>query len=312
MGNKASDLNSSEDFSNNITSVKSLKPAQFGGNNHGSDLDLSFLDSDGDYENYQQGGNSNLNTNLDSDLNSDTETFLNQLKEKISNINVGSNNQNAKFSDTSDMSDTSGLSATSENAMTDSFLPSRQTAQTGGSRKNKKNETDSDLNGIMDIAREYLKQHGGGSDDSAEEDDEDSDEELDDSDEEDSESSAKKPAKRSTHSKPSNQSQAQAKSSNQAQAHSSKQVQSLNKASKAKQQELSESISSEQMSSDKYSTDSSESYGSSVSSKSETPYLQESDSVNTSSINLVSFDNSNVQQAKKSKKSKTAKRHSKY
>lgn len=296
MGNKQSTDSSDYYDSQNHTSPNML---QTGGNannlqniasnpNQILNLDLSDLqsDSENDYDAVKYGGSNNYN-NYNSEDSVRTEDFVNLLKSKIANLP----NQTNQLSQTYQTNQTnqlqtinlslseSDLSDTSVFLSTDRFN-NTNVGQTGGNLND-----DTDVDTIMRIAKEYLRQHGGGSEETE---DSDSDEDLDDSDE-DSETDDKKEPKRSTKKIAKNQSQ-----------------RSINK--------MSESVSSESVTSNKYKTGSSESFGSSSAlsntSVSNTPYI-ESESIRTSSINLVSFENPALTTNLKKSKSKS-KRQSKY
>lgn len=266
-----------------------------------TDVDVSCLDSENNtYEQMHQ-----INAQTGSSINSETDTintedFINLLKSKVSNLTVNSNFTN--INNVKDDADTSSEYLTSIN-----FLPSIQNAtsqQIGGG-----DCQDSDIDTIMKVAKEYLHQHGGGDDIDDDDVDDDSDEDLDDSDEDvDSSTSEKKqkpvpkPVKRAG--KDSSRSTRSTKRSGK-----SKMSKRQNRGISA----LSESISSESIDSEKYRTSPSETFGESDSESSktetpETPYIKDSDSINTSSINLVSFENpaltTNLKKTQKSKKHK--------
>jgi hypothetical protein len=292
MGNKISS-NSSE------FNISASNHKQTGGNTHmqqlqhsdsDSEMSLSFLDSDGDYNQVKYGGSS-----IATEDTVKTEDFINLLKSKIDNLP----NQTLQLNHQQLLSDTSDMSETSV------FLNNNQTAQVGG------HLSDTDYQTIARAAREYLRnealyQHGGGSDDDS---DADSDDELDDDDEEESSEEKKKPAKRLTKNDKSNAANAVQRGMKKQTKHSTKNrmSDSINFNSD------SSNISNESVQSDEYQTGSSESFGTSASSevttKLATPYL-ESDSINTSSINLVSFDHP-VFDLKKNNKARKAAKHSK-
>jgi len=290
MGNTNSS-NSTEFFEN------ASDENQAGGNAHKqlNDLDLSFLDSEGDYEQAIFGGsiNNNYNNYNNSDESIRTEDFISLLKSKIDNLNDNAdahqNHKNQQNQHTQNLS----LSETSEMSDTSVFLNNNQS---GGNL----NENETDIQTIMKAAKQYLKQYGGGSDDESSDDDLDDSDDSDGSDASDTSDKKKKnPVKRATN----NDTHARAGKSD-----------ITHKQNKLTQ--LSDSIqlsdtavSSESIASSEYKTNSSESFGKS---ESDTPYMQ-SDSINTSSINLVSFENPALTTNVKKARSKTkAKRVSRY
>ena len=167
----------------------------------------------------------------------------------------------------------------------------------------------------MKVANEYLKQYGGGSDDSDDdlEDDDSSDSSDDDSNVSPTESSDKKSTSSSSLS--SSSSSSSSKTSNKSTSISTEPKRKIKRNHAKKQAKtqihkpnklMSDSvISSESINSSSYKKDSSESFGKS----SDTPYLNGSDSINTSSINLVSFENKNETLKARTKNSKTKKKY---
>jgi hypothetical protein len=299
MGNKQS-AESSDFYDSQVYTSSNM--LQTGGNKSDSqnvanvqnkilNLDLSDLYSDSENENDNLKYGGYYNNFVETEDTVRTEDFVNLLKSKIANLS----NQNSQVGNGSQLNHTNNLQtlnlSLSESDFSDTsvFLSTDKFANSNAGQIGGNVNTETEVDTIMRVARDYLRQHrqhGGGSEDS---DEEDSDEELEDSDE-DSESEDNKAAKRST--KPAtNQAKAQAQS--QAQAKSDKAQKSLNKMSESVKSDT--AVSSESVSSDEYTTGSSETFGgssvvSSDSSGSKTPYI-ESESINTSSINLVSFEN---------------------
>jgi len=255
-------------------------------NNKMIDIDLSFLDSDSDYDDNKIGG-STLDTDTEQ-LSTNTEEFVNLLKSKISSIN---SKQERSFSETSNFSETSP------------FMTATQ--QIGG----KYTDTDYDIDAITNIAKNYLKQYGGASSDNDSDDDLDDSEDSDDSDDDDDDDDDSESSKSSKSPKKEHKSK-RGSGSGKKQHKPQK-----NHLSKSQILNLSESI-DESTSSQSYRIGSNESFGTST--VSDTPYKFDTESLNTSSINLVSFENpaltinKNLETTNKKKKKTKTKRQTKY
>lgn len=258
-------------------------------NNKMIDLDLSFLDSESDYDDNKIGG-SELDTDTEQ-LSTNTEEFVNLLKNKISSIN---SKQETTFSETSNFSATSPFMSANH--------------QSGGNYI----DTDYDIDAITNIAQNYLKQYGGASSDD-DDDLDDSDDDLDDSESDSSGSSDKSKSPKSSES-PKKEQKSKRSSKNELKKGKGK---GNNYLTKQQILNLSESIaSSESYSSHSYRIGSNETFG--TESVSDTPYKLDTESLNTESINLVSFENpvltlnKNRETVNSKKKAKKPKRKQRY
>jgi hypothetical protein len=249
------------------------------------DLDIDFLYSDGEQipsqkQSLQQdthdGGSESIGT----------DEFISLLKKKISGVT--NNVDDTTFMNSNAGNTESDADTTESDYLTSiNFISAEEAKKMNKSVPKQSGGGDSDLDTIMKVAKEYFKQNGGGSDVS------DSDEDLDDSDEvSGSDDSSVK--KSSSEKKPAPKPVKRAKASKPKRASTPKRSQKTQRGLNA----LSESIDDEKPA---YREGSVESFGSS-----DTAYIEDSASINTSSINLVSFENpaltSNLKKAKKPKK----------
>jgi hypothetical protein len=199
-----------------------------------------------------------------------SEEFLDLLKSKISTQNNTQQPQKQNLSESS--SDISINFITAPN-------------QSGGNI-----DINSDVDTMMNVANEYFKQHGG-FDDSDDEKLESSDDELEDSDKDLDDSDDKLPELEKPVTK------------NPIKRVKAKKITKMKKSPKRVQKSV--NAFSDSIESSDYPTSSAESFGQS---NTDTPYINESDSVNTSSINLVSFENpalaTNIRKSKKTKRQK--------
>ena len=294
MGNTNTNSNSSNsDFSENFINSNSKQSTnqqilnQFAGNQNDF-FDLSFLDSDEEYEqdgglfdildsssdyNEQTGGNK-----YDTTESYSTDNFINKLKSKL-------NKNNNQFKDNSD---TSPFITNQQGGNLNNYSDTSDFSD--DNIKLMKGGYDSELDTIVNVAKEYLNQNGGVrsyDDEDDEDDEEDEDDDLDDSDDEDDIESSSISSADKKKIKPNRSVEKKVKPSR---------SNVLTKQIK--------SVSSESVSEDS----DSDSYGSS--SESFTNYLPE-DSIDTSSINLVSFENpTNLKKPKSKSKSKLNSRSS--
>lgn len=301
MGTVNSSLNSSE--------IKNQYEHKQVGGKQIIDVDVSCLDSDYNinrqmrHEEFQTG---NVGTEAGTETDTvNTEDFINLLKSKISNLTINSNSTNIDKINEDD-------NTSSEYLSTIHFLPTTQNVSSKQIGGGDYNDNDTDIDTIMRVAKEYLHQHGGGDDDS-DEDLDDSDEDLDDSDEDEDEDDSDEDEDDSNEDEDDKSSSEKSLSSSKKKS-AFKSVKRSEKGKTLKRQQrnanaLSDSVSSESIDdSQEYGMSSSETFGGSESSIAETPYVKDSESINTSSINLVSFENpaltTNLKKIKKSKKSK--------
>jgi len=297
-------------FSNNFYNQKSNSKKEI-------DIDLSFLESEynlnggnytdsnislntSDFINTRQTTNNNTNH-----MNYTNMTETENMTENMTNTSDMNYEYNPNYSATSDIftknkvlyggfddatSDISfmvntNVSATSDNSLNKKYNFDNDTMTSDSIFKHNNQDgggeimTEFNLSSIISTAKEYISQKGGKPDI---DDDDDDDDDLDDDDEEDS-SDKKKSDSSSVKKKQSR--------------HNKRSVLKEKAKSKSKSKNYSDSIASvEGSETNTYKINSSESFGNS---KSDTPYMNESSSINTSSINLVSFENPALTKQKK-------------